>query len=130
MATVSPSAAAADVPAGERGATRIADRVVAKIAARAAREALRAVSLGAPTDAHATVTVARREVHPPFGEARLRIAVELGYPAPIGAQCGEVRRQVTERVTELAGMTVAEVAVRVERLNSPLLTARGRERVR
>ncbi|WP_274916385.1 hypothetical protein [Streptomyces sp. WZ-12] len=130
MATVTGPAAATDVPAGERGETRVADRVVAKIAARAAREALRAASPGAPTDAHATVTVARREVHPPFGEARLRIAVELAYPTPIGARCGQVRRQVTERVSALAGMVVTEVAVQVERLNSPLLVDRGRERVR
>ncbi|PNE41722.1 hypothetical protein [Streptomyces noursei] len=128
MATVSPPSAEADVPAGERGATRVADRVVAKIAARAAREALREAAPGAPGDAHATVTVAHRDVHPPFGEARLRIAVELSYPAPIGARCGLVRRHVAERVRALAGMTVAEVAVQVERLNSPLLT--DRERVR
>ncbi|GAA2647955.1 hypothetical protein [Streptomyces lunalinharesii] len=127
MATVSASAAAADVPAGERGATRVADRVVAKIAARAAREALHAAAPGDPTDAHATVTVARREVHPPFGEARLRVAVELAYPTPIGAHCGLVRRQVAERVRTLAGMTVTEVAVRVERLNA---SSPGRERLR
>ncbi|MER7990116.1 hypothetical protein ABTY53_31690 [Streptomyces noursei] len=128
MATVSASAAAADVPAGERGATRVADRVVAKIAARAAREALHAASPGDPTDAHATVTVTRREAHPPFGEARLRVAVELPYPAPIGPRCQLVRRQVAERVRTLAGMTVTEVAVRVERLISPL--SPGRERLR
>ncbi|MGG2465286.1 hypothetical protein ACO0M4_36960 [Streptomyces sp. RGM 3693] len=128
MATVSPSAAAADVPAGERGATRVADRVVAKIAARAAREALREASPCGPTDAHATVTVTRRDVHPPFGEARLRIAVELPYPVPIGARCSLVRRQVADHVRTLAGMTVAEVAVQVERLNSPLLVDRERLR--
>ncbi|WP_438488647.1 hypothetical protein [Streptomyces sp. S186] len=125
-----PPAAATDVPAGERGATRIADRVVARIAARAAREALREAAPGAPTDAHATVTVTRRDIRPPFGEARLRIAVELAYPAPIGAQCRLVRRQVTERVRALTEMTVTEVAVQVERLNSPLLTDRARERLR
>ncbi|KUL43102.1 hypothetical protein ADL22_13575 [Streptomyces sp. NRRL F-4489] len=130
MATATPPATGGGVPEGERGATRIADRVVAKIAARAAREALRTASPGARTDAHATVTVARREVRPPFGEARLRVAVELPYPAPIGAHCGLVRRQVTDRVKALAGMTVAEVAVQVERLTSPLLAERSRERVR
>ncbi|MBL1089179.1 MULTISPECIES: hypothetical protein [Streptomyces] len=130
MATASPPTAAADVPAGERGATRIADRVVAKIAARAAREALRAKSPHDHTDAHATVSVHRREDLAHFGEARVRIAVELGYPSDIGAQCGVVRRRVTERVGELANMTVPEVAVEVERLHSPLLEGRGRERVR
>ncbi|MFG2832826.1 hypothetical protein ACGFWI_36130 [Streptomyces sp. NPDC048434] len=129
MATVSPAAAAA-VPAGERGATRIADRVVAKIAAQAAREALRGESPQAPTSAHATVTVHRREDRRHFGEARVRIAVELGYPSDIGAQCRVVRRHVTERVTALASMEVPEVAVEVERLHSPLLEGTGRGRVR
>ncbi|MFI6770140.1 hypothetical protein [Streptomyces sp. NPDC050355] len=130
MATGSAPAAAADVPAGERGATSIADRVVAKIAAQAAREALRAESPHGRTDAHATVTVHRREDREHLGEARVRIAVELGYPSDIGAQCRLVRRHVTERVTALASMAVPEVAVEVERLRSPLLEGRGRERVR
>ncbi|MCF3176657.1 Asp23/Gls24 family envelope stress response protein [Streptomyces sioyaensis] len=127
MATVSPPAA---VPAGERGATSIADRVVAKIAAQAAREALRRESPRARTDAHATVTVHRREERQSFGEARVRIAVELGYPSDIGAQSRVVRRHVTERVQELANMAVPEVAVEVERLHSPQLDRTDRGRVR
>ncbi|MGY5127672.1 hypothetical protein [Streptomyces nigrescens] len=130
MATVSPAAAATSVPAGERGATRIADRVVAKIAARAAREVLRGESPRARTDAHATVTVHRRDDHRTFGEARVRIAVELGYPSDIGGQCRVVRRHVTERVKALANMEVPEVAVEVERLHSPLLDRTDRGRVR
>lgn len=130
MATVSPAAAATAVPAGERGATRIADRVVAKIAARAAREVLRRESPRARTDAHATVTVHRRDDARTFGEARLRIAVELGYPSDIGGQCRVVRRHVTERVKALANMEVPEVAVEVERLHSPLLDRTERGRVR
>ncbi|MFI9049965.1 hypothetical protein [Streptomyces sp. NPDC053427] len=129
MATV-PAAAVPAVPAGERGATRIADRVVAKIAAQAAREALRETDPTAPTDAHATVTVHRRDARQHFGEARVRVAVELGYPCDIGAQCGAVRRQVTDRVRALANMEVPAVAVEVERLRSPLLDGGDRGRVR
>ncbi|MEU9120805.1 hypothetical protein AB0C96_13260 [Streptomyces sp. NPDC048506] len=125
-----PPGTAADVPAGERGGTRIADRVVAKIAARVAREALRVESPGDRTDAHATVTVHRSADREHLGEARLRIAVELGYPSDIGAQVRVVRRHVTERVGALTSMVVSEVAVEVERLHSPLLERRGRERVR
>ncbi|KIF70469.1 hypothetical protein HY68_20845 [Streptomyces sp. AcH 505] len=98
------------VAPAERGATAIADRVVAKIAAQAAREALD----GVPDDAeppHATVSVKH-------DTARVRIGVELDYPCDIGAQCGAVRHQVAERVHTLAGMEVPEVAVRVERLHS------------
>ncbi|MEV8313273.1 hypothetical protein AB0Q95_03785 [Streptomyces sp. NPDC059900] len=101
---------APQVAPGERGATRIADRVVAKIAAQAAREALTRIPVnGSPP--HATVTV-RHDV------AHVRVSVDLDYPSDIGGQCGAVRRQVTERVKALAGMEVPEVAVQVERLHS------------
>lgn len=117
---------------GERGSTRIADRVIAKIASQAAREALRPASDvrragGKPP--HAAVAVRDRPGRDGLrGEARVRVAVELGYPSDIGAQCGAVRRQVSGRVRTLAGMDVREVAVTVERLYAPAGAARGRAR--
>jgi uncharacterized alkaline shock family protein YloU len=125
------------VPAGERGATRIADRVVAKIAAQAAYEALsdgpeaHTVPHGRASVPHAVVSVragSSRSGRP--GQARIRIAVELGYPSDVGAQCGAVRRQVVLRVRELAGMEVPGVAVEVERLHSERLDGDGPGRVR
>lgn len=104
------------VAPGERGATRIADGVIAKIAAQAAREA---VDGALP---HASVTVHEKT-------ARVRVAVELEYPTDIGARCRAVRSRIVERVAELAGLEVPEVAVTVERLRSPHLDA-DRERVR
>lgn len=98
------------VPPAERGSTAIADRVVAKIAARAAREALPGVPEGGAPP-HALVVVHHET-------ARVRISLELEYPSDIGAQCGAVRRHVAERVKALAGMEVPEVAVHVERLHS------------
>lgn len=98
-----------NVEPGERGATTIADRVVAKIASQAAREALGPL----PPDAappRATVVVHH-------GVARVRILVDLTYPRDIGACCRAVRRRVAERVGTLAGMRVPEVAVQVERLH-------------
>ncbi|MCX5202046.1 hypothetical protein OG897_11360 [Streptomyces sp. NBC_00237] len=101
--------AASVIPAAERGATRIADRVVAKIAARAAREALaEEPEDGGPP--HATVVV--RDF-----EARVRVAVELAYPGDLSARCAAVRHHVSSRVSELAGMEVPEVTVLVERLH-------------
>lgn len=97
------------VAAAERGATRIADRVVAKIASQAAREALDVLPPGA-VPPHATVVVRHESAH-------VRVSVELGYPADIGGRCNAVRRQVIERVKALAGMEVPEVAVHVERLH-------------
>ncbi|MFF5493282.1 Asp23/Gls24 family envelope stress response protein [Streptomyces aquilus] len=109
------------VPAAERGATRIADRVVAKIASQAAREAAGEVPDEA-APAHATVVVLphshlRSSGETPFGTARVRVHLELGYPTDIGARCARVRRHVVERVRALVGMEVSEVAVQVERLH-------------
>ncbi|MBH1936445.1 Asp23/Gls24 family envelope stress response protein [Streptomyces sp. AV19] len=111
-------------PAG-RGATRIADRVVAKIASQAAREALADDGGGGPdrTAPHASVTVHEET-------ARVDVSVELGYPADIAGRCRAVRRRITERVRALAGMEVPEVVVTVERLHSPHLRGGGAERVR
>ncbi|WYB38772.1 hypothetical protein WJ438_31355 [Streptomyces sp. GD-15H] len=111
------------VPPRERGATRIADRVVAKLASRAAREALGPL----PPDAeppHATVVVHRDDT------ARIRVHIELGYPGDIGSRCGQVRRQVVERVSALAGMRVPEVVVQVERLHLAAAPGAARGRVR
>ncbi|AOR35096.1 hypothetical protein BFF78_32160 [Streptomyces fodineus] len=101
--------ASAPVPAGERGATRIADRVVAKIAAQAAREALPPLPAGAVAP-HATVVVQQET-------ARVRVHLELAYPCDIGARCAAVRRHVAERVSALVDMEVPGVAVQVERLH-------------
>ncbi|MFJ2886033.1 Asp23/Gls24 family envelope stress response protein [Streptomyces sp. NPDC087305] len=101
--------AAVVVAPGERGATRIADRVVAKIAAQAAREALGPLPPEAAPP-HATVVVHHETV-------RVRVHLELGYPCDIGDRCTRVRRQVVQRVRALVGMEVPEVAVHVERLH-------------
>lgn len=104
------TAVTGQVAAAERGETRIADRVVAKIAAQAAKEAV-----GEPPEEgaspRATVTVHR-------DAARVRVSLELRYPCDIGRQCGAVRSRVVQRVTSLAGMDVPEVAVQVERLHT------------
>jgi uncharacterized alkaline shock family protein YloU len=110
------------VPPGERGATRIADRVVAKIASQAAREAVGSL----PPDAgrpSATVVVrpqapgSARAGGTPIQVAHVRVHVELDYPCDVGARCRQVRRRVVERVGALVGMQVPEVVVHVERLH-------------
>ncbi|MEU9143020.1 hypothetical protein [Streptomyces sp. NPDC048349] len=108
------------VPA-DRGATRIADRVIAKIAAQAAREAL-----PAPPDraaaAHATVTV-HHDI------ARVRVSLELDYPSDLAAQCAAVRRQVALRIEECAQMSVPEVDIDIEHLHATYARpAAGRDR--
>ncbi|MEU9403424.1 hypothetical protein [Streptomyces sp. NPDC048242] len=121
-ATAADRPATEPTPAGRRGATRIADKVVAKIAAQAAREAIAPLPPGAARP-HATVAVrphgsgAARGEDGPVGTARVRVSLELAYPADIGARCAAVRRRVTERVNSLVNMTVPEVVVQVERLH-------------
>lgn len=114
----------------ERGTTTVAERVVAKIAVQAAREALR-------TAAPAALNVPPGPRHWPRASARVRertarvrVLVELGYPSDIGAQCAAVRRQVVSRVKELAGMDAPDVAVEVDRLHSELLDGERSGRVR
>ncbi|MFE6779240.1 Asp23/Gls24 family envelope stress response protein [Streptomyces sp. NPDC057702] len=118
----------------ERGSTRIADRVIAKIASQAAREALpdaREVRGPGGRPPSAAVAVRDRPGRDGLrGEARVRVAVELGYPCDIGARCGAVRRQVSGRVRALAGMDVREVAVTVERLRTSRREDAGWGRVR
>ncbi|MDX3384963.1 Asp23/Gls24 family envelope stress response protein [Streptomyces sp. V2] len=110
------------VAAGERGATRIADRVVAKIASQAAREALGPL----PPDAappHALVVVAH-------DTARVRVHLELDYPTDIAARCRAVRRNVVERVRALVGMDVPDVAVTIERLHPTAASGEAQGRTR
>ncbi|MGW0424523.1 Asp23/Gls24 family envelope stress response protein [Streptomyces sp. NPDC003015] len=132
MTSVSSEAGAADalsspltataVPPGDRGATRIADRVVAKVAGQAAREALGKLPAAAEPP-YATVVVHHEN-------ARIRMHLELDYPCDIGARCRQVRQHVVERVVALVGMEVSEVAVQVERLYPahPYGAAQGRTR--
>ncbi|MEV7079094.1 Asp23/Gls24 family envelope stress response protein [Streptomyces sp. NPDC093516] len=110
------------VPPGERGATRIADRVVAKIASQAAREAVGTLPPGTERPS-AGVTVHHDVVH-------VRVHVELGYPCDIGERCRSVRRQVVERVSTLVGMHVPEVVVQVEGLHLAGAPGAGQRRTR
>ena len=113
----------------QRGSTTVVERVVAKVAVQAAREALRSTPAALqvpPGPAHWPRAAARVR----DGVARVRILLELGYPSDIGAQCAEVRRQVVSRVKELVGMDVPDVAVGVERLHSQQLDDERSGRVR
>ncbi len=110
------------VPSGERGVTRIADRVIAKVASQAAREAVGALPRDA-TPPHANVVVHHET-------ARVRVHLELDYPSDIGARCARVRRHVVERVGALVGMDVREVAVHVERLHRTAVHGTGQGRTR
>ncbi|MFF7458384.1 hypothetical protein [Kitasatospora sp. NPDC008115] len=112
-------AALAPVPAhrepGDRGRLRIADRVYARIAARAAREALAdawhgrtarggppKVSVGGPAHPGAPITV--------------RVSVDLPFPSDLATLGRAVRDRITTDTRTLTGTRVAEVVVVIEHL--------------
>ncbi|MET9465675.1 Asp23/Gls24 family envelope stress response protein [Streptomyces sp. NPDC006544] len=116
-AAASPGGATATrpvLPAAERGATVIPVKVVARIAARAAREALAAhpdtsavhTKLGAP---NASVTIGS-------GTARLALTLDLPYPIDLARASRQVQEYVSERVAHLTGMRVTEVTLAIEHL--------------
>ncbi|MFD7554349.1 hypothetical protein ACFV9E_07380 [Streptomyces sp. NPDC059835] len=92
----------------------IPEKVVARIAARAAREALATqtetsaahVKLAAP---HASVTVGS-------GTARLALTLDLPYPMDLAHASRQVQQYVRERVAHLTGMRVTEVTLAIEHL--------------
>lgn len=108
-------------PAATRGATEVADRVVGRIAAQAARELLGDGSQdGAAARARAGV---RR------GRARITLALDLPYPADLARVTGDVQRHVAERAAQLTGLPIAEVSVRIEELVPASTAATGRQEV-
>lgn len=114
-------------PPAERGATVIPDRVVARVAARAARTA-QARRAGLPPDR-------RRGSAPPDasaathgGSVRLGLSLDLPYPTDIARVSQRIQRDVAERVTQLTGLRVAEVTLTVRRLVTGGGPDRGRVR--
>lgn len=96
---------------GERGSTRLADRVLARIAARAATEAL-ADHLSDPDRVESPRATAKQGRH----GVSIRVGLDLPYPLDIAAVTRAIHRQVTERVVQLAGSEDPSIALVVERL--------------
>ncbi|MEU2181165.1 hypothetical protein [Streptomyces thermolilacinus] len=99
----------------------IPEKVVARIAARAAKEALAAhtgtsAAHAKPAAPHASATI-------DSGSARLRLAVDLPYPADLATAAQQMQHYISERVAHLTGMRVTEVTLAVEHL----VSAEGRE---
>jgi hypothetical protein len=99
-------------PPAERGATVIPDKVVARIAARAARTA-QAQRAALPPGATAAPG-ASAATH--GGSARLGLSLDLPYPTDIPSVSRHIQRDVAERVAGLTGLHVDEVTVTIRRL--------------
>lgn len=114
-------AAGPDAPPGERGETRISDRAVARIVARAAGEVeesggLGRSLLGVPVPGR---RAARTEVRVDGHLVTARVALSLTYPMPVRETARRVRENVRERVEALTGLTVRQVDVDVAELEHP-----------
>ncbi|MEU6233377.1 hypothetical protein [Kitasatospora sp. NPDC047058] len=97
---------------GARGRLRLADRVYARIADRAARDVLaqawhgRAERGGPP----------KVSVSVPGSTVTVRVAVDLPFPADLAALARALRERIAAQVSGLTGTRVGEVVVVVEKL--------------
>jgi uncharacterized alkaline shock family protein YloU len=135
-----PEAGAPGAGRGELGSITISESVVAKLAAQAAMEipdagsaaprllgrslsgagglGVRSTSLSAPPKASA---------HVDASVALVRLEISVRWPASVPAVTAAVREHVRARVSELAGLTVAEVTIRVTSLvTEAAQSSRGR----
>ncbi|HLU44372.1 MAG TPA: Asp23/Gls24 family envelope stress response protein [Natronosporangium sp.] len=109
------------VDVADRGRTTIADRVVSKIAARAAAEVERTggasrrllgITIGRPPE----TAPPRVTVHLDGEVALVHVAMSVAWPAPVRQVAQQVRDQVAAQVQQQTGLTVAEVDVSVTAL--------------
>lgn len=110
----------------ERGATVIPDKVVARIAARAAQEALTRQTGGPLSRRQLGAPRSRATAHD--GRARLGLLLDLPYPVDIIGASQQVRDYVAERVTRLTGIHVTEVTLTVRHLVPSVSPSQGRVR--
>ncbi|MFD8411088.1 Asp23/Gls24 family envelope stress response protein [Streptomyces sp. NPDC059650] len=104
------------LPAAERGATMIPEKVIARIAVRAAQEALGALTDTSTSTALAGLAAPRASVTVGSGAARLALTLGLPYPADLAGASRHVQHYVSERVSHLTGMRVTEVTLAIEQL--------------
>ena len=116
-----PLAGAELAPAGQRGSTEIADRVVERIAAMAVAEVddahgrtRRLLGLRVPGVAAPKITV-QIDGH----LATVRLAMSVRYPAPIRQVTRRVREHVIDRVGGLTGLDVRHVDIDIPALITP-----------
>ncbi|MER5903290.1 Asp23/Gls24 family envelope stress response protein [Streptomyces mirabilis] len=113
-------------PPAERGATVIPDRVVARIAAKAARTAQSRRAAIPPDRSGPTAPSASAAVR--TGSVRLHLAMDLPYPTDLPHVCERIQHDVAEQVARLTGLEVGEVTLTVRRLVTAADANRGRVR--
>ncbi|MFI6598006.1 Asp23/Gls24 family envelope stress response protein [Nonomuraea sp. NPDC050536] len=94
---------------GQRGRTRIADRVATRIAVQSAAElpaVLRVEAGGLPWSPTSDAKVAGDVI-------AIRLAVTVAYPAPLRELSAQIRDYVAHRVAQLTGLSVSRVDVTI-----------------
>jgi len=113
-----------------RGSTSIADSVVSKIAALAAREVEGVADLGGPVSGAVSGLVGRITggdapktagvgVEVGQTQAAVDLTMKVHYPASIRQVADSVRQNVTDRVESMTGLDVVEVNIAVVDLVFP-----------
>ncbi|MFI6149717.1 hypothetical protein [Streptomyces sp. NPDC051109] len=92
----------------------IPEKVVARIAARAAKEAV--ASHSDTSAALAELAAPRASAAVDSGTARLGLTLDLPYPTDLADASRQVQRYVSERVAHLTGMRITEVTLAIEHL--------------
>ena len=105
----------------ERGRTRIADRVVEKIAARAVAEVDNATGvarsvLGVRLGSANATSTANVSATVDGGVVEVKAVMSVQWPAPVRAVTRRVRTNVTDRVQNLTGLQVQYVDIEVTTL--------------
>lgn len=119
----------------ERGATSIADGVVAKIASLAVREVDGVAGVGGAISGAVGQVVGRirgREhatsgvgVEVGTSQAAIDVTLRVSYPVPIPQVTSQVRENVIDRIETLCGLEVVEVNIAVIGLEFPGEEAEG-----
>ncbi|MEU6093174.1 Asp23/Gls24 family envelope stress response protein [Streptomyces sp. NPDC047085] len=111
-------------PPAERGATIIPDKVVARIAAEAARKAQLRCAAIPPDRSGPAALSASAATH--TGSVRLHLTLDLPYPTDLPRVSERIQRDVADRVARLTGLNVREVTLTIRRLVTLAGTNRGR----
>lgn len=100
-------------PPEERGRTVIADRVVERVSAMAAREIENVIDTRSGLTRLARGALPRARATVAGGTSRISVDVAAQWPTPLREIATGVRDHVTERVQTLTGVSVVAVDVRV-----------------
>ncbi|MGW4671476.1 Asp23/Gls24 family envelope stress response protein [Streptomyces sp. NPDC004324] len=92
----------------------IPDRVVARIAARAAATALHQIA--GPRSAGSDLAAPRAHAATHDGTAQLALTVDLPYPMDISGTCRRLQHEISEQVARMTGLDISEVMLTVRRL--------------